>query len=96
LQFAQEGPKVIVAARREDKSQAVVRQIEALGGEGIFIKTDVTKRADIEALVDGMMARFGHLDCAVNNAGITGPVMVPPENSVARHRWRLGLNPQWP
>jgi len=59
LQFAQEGAKVVVAARREDKSQAVVRQIEALGGEGIFIKTDVTKRVDIEALVDGTMAKFG-------------------------------------
>jgi A-factor type gamma-butyrolactone 1'-reductase (1S-forming) len=77
LKFAQEGAKVVVAARREDKSRTVVRQIEALGGEGVFIKTDVTKRADIEALVEGTVATFGILDCAVNNAGITGPVMVP-------------------
>jgi len=77
LKFAREGAKVVVAARREDKSQAVVQQIEALGGEGVFIKTDVTKRADIEALVDGTVAKFGKLDCAVNNAGITGPVLVP-------------------
>jgi NAD(P)-dependent dehydrogenase (short-subunit alcohol dehydrogenase family) len=77
LTFAREGAKVVVAARREDKSQTVVQQIKALGGEGVFIKTDVTKRADIEALVDGTMATFGKLDCAVNNAGITGPVMVP-------------------
>jgi A-factor type gamma-butyrolactone 1'-reductase (1S-forming) len=77
LQFAREGAKVVVAARREDKSQAVVRQIEALGGEGVFIKTDVTQRADIEALVEDTVATFGRLDCAVNNAGITGPVMVP-------------------
>lgn len=77
LKFAREGAKVVIAARREDKSQAVVQQIEALGGEGVFIKTDVTKRADIEALVDGTVAQFGKLDCAVNNAGITGPVLVP-------------------
>src|SRR4051812_17695719 len=77
LKFAQEGARVVVAARREDKSQTVVRQIEALGGEGLFIKTDVTKRADIEALVDGTVAKFGKLDCAVNNAGIAGPLMVP-------------------
>ncbi|MEE9230748.1 MAG: glucose 1-dehydrogenase [Acidobacteriota bacterium] len=77
LKFAREGAKVVIAARREDKSQKIVHQIEALGGEGLFIRTDVTKRADIEALVNGTVAKFGKLDCAVNNAGITGPVMVP-------------------
>jgi len=77
LQFAREGAKVVVAARRPDKSEDVVRRIEALGGEGFFIKTDVTKRADIEALVSGTIARFGKLDCAVNNAGISGPAMTP-------------------
>ena len=77
LKFAQEGATVVVAARREEQSQAVVQKIKALGAEGLFIKTDVTKRADIEALVDGTVAKFGKLDCAVNNAGVTGPVMVP-------------------
>ncbi len=77
LKFAREGAKVVVAARREDKGQAVVRQIEALGSEGLFIKTDVTRRKDVAALIDGAVARFGRLDCAVNNAGIVGPVMVP-------------------
>jgi len=77
LQFAREGAKVVVAARRKDKSEAVVRQIEALGSEGLFLQTDVTKRGDIEALVRGTLARFGRLDCAINNAGIAGPVMVP-------------------
>jgi NAD(P)-dependent dehydrogenase (short-subunit alcohol dehydrogenase family) len=37
----------------------------------------VTKRTDIEALVEGTLTRFGRLDCAVNNAGIAGPVLVP-------------------
>jgi len=54
-----------------------VRRIEALGGKGFFIRTDVTKRADISALVEGAIARFGKLDCAVNNAGISGPAMTP-------------------
>jgi NAD(P)-dependent dehydrogenase (short-subunit alcohol dehydrogenase family) len=77
LKFAQEGAAVVVAARRADKSQQVVQKIEALGAEGLFIQTDVTKRAEIEALVEGTVAKFGKLDCAVNNAGIAGPVMVP-------------------
>jgi NAD(P)-dependent dehydrogenase (short-subunit alcohol dehydrogenase family) len=77
LQFAREGAKVVVAARRADKSEAVVRQIEALGSEGLFVQTDVTKRADIEAMVRGTVERFGRLDYAVNNAGIVGPAMTP-------------------
>jgi A-factor type gamma-butyrolactone 1'-reductase (1S-forming) len=77
LKFAREGAKVVVAARREDRGQAVAKQVEALGGEGFFIKTDVTRRGDIEALIAGAVARFGKLDYAVNNAGIGGPVMVP-------------------
>ena len=77
VKFAQEGASVVVAARREDKGQAVVQKIEALGSEGLFIKTDVTKSADVKRLVDGTIAKFGQLDYAVNNAGITGPVMTP-------------------
>ena len=77
LQFAREGAKVVLAARRAEKSEDVLHQIEALGGEGCFLKTDVTRRSDVEAMVERTIARFGKLDCAVNNAGISGPVMVP-------------------
>lgn len=75
IKFAQDGAKVVVAARREDKGQAVVEKIEKLGGEGLFIKTDVTKTDDIKAMINGTIAKFGKLDCAVNNAGATGPTM---------------------
>lgn len=77
LKLAQEGAKVVVAARRESKSRAVVAKIEALGGEGLFIKTDVTQRREIQAMVEGALHRFGKLDCAVNNAGIVGPNLTP-------------------
>jgi A-factor type gamma-butyrolactone 1'-reductase (1S-forming) len=77
LQFAREGAKVVIAARRKEKSEAIVRQIEALGSEGLFLQTDVTKRTEVQAMVEGTLARFGRLDCAFNNAGIAGPVMVP-------------------
>ena len=50
----------------------MVRQIESLGGQGLFIRTDVRQQADIETLVAATVARFGHLDCAINNAGING------------------------
>lgn len=77
LQFSREGAQVVIAARRKDKSEAIVAKMKAIGGEGLFFKTDVTSRTDIEALVEETIARFGRLDCAVNNAAILGPVQVP-------------------
>ena len=47
--FARDGAKVVIAARREDKSEAVVRELKGLGGEGHFIRTDVSKSADVKA-----------------------------------------------
>ena len=86
LQFAREGARVVVAARREDAGEAVVRQIEALGGEGLFVRTDVTHTSDVVALVARTLDRFGRLDCAVNNAGISGPVNVPVAD-IDEARW---------
>ena len=91
LQFAREGASVVIAARRSDKSQEVVRQIEAAGGAGFFIQTDVAKRTDIEALVAGTVAKFGRLDCAVNNAGISGPAMVPVAE-IEEENWDAAMN----
>jgi NAD(P)-dependent dehydrogenase (short-subunit alcohol dehydrogenase family) len=55
----------------------VVRQVEVLGGQGLFIRTDVSKQADVKALAAAIVDRFGRLDCAINNAGIAGSAMVP-------------------
>jgi len=77
LQLASEGAKVVLAARRRDKGEVVLRQIEEVGGEGLFVQTDVTRTADIQALVAAAVARFGGLDGAVNNACVTGPTLTP-------------------
>ncbi len=91
LQFAREGASVVIAARRGDKGEAVVRQIEALGGTGVFVQTDVTRRADIEAMVEATLARFGRLDCAVNNSGIVGRVAVPVAE-IEEENWDRVMN----
>jgi A-factor type gamma-butyrolactone 1'-reductase (1S-forming) len=77
MEFARQGAKVVVAARRKGQSEAVVRQIVDAGGAAFFVQTDVSKSGDIEAMVAKTVERYGRLDCAFNNAGITGPVMVP-------------------
>lgn len=76
-QLAAEGAKVVLAARRRDKGAAVLRDIETAGGEGIFVPTDVNNSADVKALVAAAVERFGGLDGAFNNAGITGPTLTP-------------------
>lgn len=76
-QLGAEGAKVVLAARRRDKGEKVLHEIEAAGGEGIFVQTDVNSTTDIKALIAAATARFGGLDGAFNNAGITGPTLMP-------------------
>jgi NAD(P)-dependent dehydrogenase (short-subunit alcohol dehydrogenase family) len=70
--FAKKGAKVVVSGRHDDKGQALVAELRALGTEAEFVRADVTKEADVSALVDKTVARFGRLDVAVNNAGYEG------------------------
>lgn len=91
LQFAREGAKVVIAARRTEQSADVLHRIEAEGGEGHFVRTDVTRAVDVEAMVASTLARFGRLDYAVNNAGITGPVGTPIAE-VDESQWDAVLN----
>jgi len=72
LAFARENYRVAIAGRREEQGAAVVREIEALGGEALFVRTDVTREAELAALVARVLERFGRLDVAFNNAGIEG------------------------
>lgn len=64
--FSGEGAKVIIAGRSEEKGAKLAEQ---LGDNVIYQKADVTVEADIKALVDFAMERFGRIDCMFNNAG---------------------------
>jgi NAD(P)-dependent dehydrogenase (short-subunit alcohol dehydrogenase family) len=77
LQFAREGAKVVVVARRAEQSAQVVEKIVALGAEAHFVQADVSLAADAQRMVEETLATFGRLDCAVNNAGISGPRLTP-------------------
>jgi len=77
VSLAGQGAKVAITGRREEQGQAVVAQMQAAGGEGLFIKTDVTVRGDVEAMVARTVEQFGRHDGAVNNAGITGGMFKP-------------------
>jgi NADP-dependent 3-hydroxy acid dehydrogenase YdfG len=61
------GAKVVLAARREDQLKALVSQ---LGDNAMYVITDVSKRADLDNLIQQAIAKFGHIDALWNNAGI--------------------------
>lgn len=70
--FAKAGAKVVVAGRREAEGKETLELVHAAGGEGIFVKTDVSRSAEVKELVQKTVKKFGRLDVAFNNAGIEG------------------------
>lgn len=66
--YASEGAKVVIADLNGDAAADVAR---AIGGNALAIKADVTKRADVEAMIAATVKAFGGLDILVNNAGYT-------------------------
>ena len=72
LIFAREGAKLVAADVTVEQGEATVRQVKDAGGEAIFVRCDIAKAADAEALVAAAVKAYGRLDCAFNNAGIIG------------------------
>ena len=69
LAFGRHGANVVCAARRKAKLEETVRLIEAEGGVGLAVPTDVTERAQVRAMVAAALDRFGRIDLLFNNAG---------------------------
>jgi len=67
--FAREGAKVTVADIDEAAAQETVEKIRAIGGEGLFVKCDVTEVAQVKQMVEATVSAFGKIDILVNNAG---------------------------
>jgi len=70
--FAREGAKLLLADVQEDGGNETVMMVKEAGGEATFMKVDVSKWADVEAMVAKAVGSYGRLDCAFNNAGIDG------------------------
>jgi sorbitol-6-phosphate 2-dehydrogenase len=78
--FAEVGANVILADFAEEQGAEAIEKISSLGsGEAVFVRCDVTSKADVENMVATAVERFGRLDVLVNNAGINVPrLLVDP------------------
>lgn len=78
LALAEAGADVAVADINERTGRHVADEIVALGRRSVFVKTDVTRPEEVEALVTATVAELGGLDVAVNNAWAGGRYVTPP------------------
>lgn len=71
LEFATQGARVVLAARRRNTLLELERQIRDMGGEAISVITDVKRISDCERLMNEALEAYGQIDVLINNAGIS-------------------------
>jgi NAD(P)-dependent dehydrogenase (short-subunit alcohol dehydrogenase family) len=90
LAFARAGASLVLGDLNEQGANETVALVRELGGNAHFVRTDVSREADVAALVKHAIDTFGGLDCAFNNAGIAAtPVLIhetPRSSSIGRSR----------
>jgi NAD(P)-dependent dehydrogenase (short-subunit alcohol dehydrogenase family) len=72
LAFAREGARIVVSGRRDDEGRKLAAELQKLGAEAEFMRSDVRHEEDVRNLIDKTVSRFGRLDVAVNCAGTEG------------------------
>lgn len=68
--LADQGARIVLAARRSDRIDALAKDISAKGGKAIAVATDVTRADDVQKLVDTAISMWGRIDVLINNAGV--------------------------
>jgi short-subunit dehydrogenase len=91
LRFAEEGARLVLAARRADVLEEVARACRGVGAETLAVPTDVTDAEAVQALADEAVGRFGAIDIWISNAG-TGVFGPYSEARVALHRKTVEVN----
>lgn len=91
LAFAQQGARIVLAARRPERLEAVRREIEPYADEVLIVPTDVADDSQLKKLIQTTLDQFGRIDVLVNNAGITHSGFLHDQDS-ARIREMVDVN----
>ncbi len=81
LAFAREGARVVVSDVVVEGGEETVGLIKKAGGDAVFVKADISRATEVEALINQAVAAYGRLDCTHNNAGIEGALGTTAEYS---------------
>lgn len=87
--FAEEGAKVVVTGRNEERAKAVVEKIKAAGGEAIYVIADTTDLSSAQKIFDATMEAYGTVDILINNAG---QLSTTPFMDLTLDEWNQVLN----
>jgi NAD(P)-dependent dehydrogenase (short-subunit alcohol dehydrogenase family) len=92
IAWAKEGARLVLAGRRQAEGEATLQMVREAGGEGVFLRADVSRESDIERLVGTALDRYGRLDCALNNAGVEGRAGLVTEQDEANFDHVFSIN----
>ena len=96
LAFARFGANVVIASRKPENLTPTATEITALGAQCLAVPTNIREVDQVEALVQQTIARFGAIDCLINNAGGQFPAR---PSDISDRGWRavvdLNLNGTW-
>jgi NAD(P)-dependent dehydrogenase (short-subunit alcohol dehydrogenase family) len=89
--IAREGATIVIADVSEGPGQKLAEQIKNGGGSALFVRTDVSRKSDVDTLVQKVAAEYGHLDILVNDAAI---LTTSPVEDVTEEMWdkQLAVN----
>lgn len=92
LAFAKEGASIVVSDINEEGGQETVELVEKIGSKALFIKTNVADFSAVENMIAAIIAHFGKLDIAINNAGIGGALNKTAQTSIESWHQVMSVN----
>lgn len=92
LAFAREGATVILSDRNTKTGAATAAEVQRISADSTFFAADVSSAADVKTLFANIGKRYGHLDIAINNAGVEGLVVPIEEQTDANFDQVIGVN----
>ena len=90
--LARKGIKVVISGRREAVGQKAIEEIRARGGDAAFITADVDNETQVSQIIGFAVKKYGRLDLAVNNAGISNETKTIGDSAPAKFQAMLQTN----